>query len=91
MVNLPAPFPTNDEPADGPTGHLVLAHAGQALDHVIVQDVTGKTIANRPLPFGAVLPTAADDALHALGFRRVGNWTHVRRGEWLRCNVVRLA
>lgn len=46
----------------------------QLLDHIVVTDGRGKTVAYRPLAYGAKGSRAWDVTLRQLGFERVGAW-----------------
>ncbi|TDE00931.1 hypothetical protein [Jiangella asiatica] len=57
------------------TGWLVWSRPpAQLLDQIVVTDADGRTMANRPLPYGTTGTRAWDVTLRQLGFRRLGAW-----------------
>lgn len=70
------------------TSYILPPTGARALLHTVIVADGSKTVAHRPLPYGAALPDAADHALHGLGYRRLDDWTPSGNG-W-RCAVESL-
>ncbi|WP_157553448.1 hypothetical protein [Jiangella gansuensis] len=57
------------------TGWLVWSRPpGQLLDEIVVTNSDGRTMANRPLPYGTTGTRSWDIILRQLGFQRLGAW-----------------